>query len=633
MSIRAKLFVLTIGVVLASLVAIIALEINYVREILKNYNLTNVISDTKLLNENLDNQLDLMVTEHAGVYTTFLNLEEGQRTEAMKNFARRNDKFFAFFIVDKFMGVQGTNEASNSERFSYSVRHGTHRFFEKLNKNGFITNEDESTILFYPTASKKYLIVLTVIDSGNDAKVQLVSLVDYDYLNISTEWTSNKKMFITTSSGEVVAAGPGVGALINRVITRATFKKNLANKGMSGVYTGDDKYILSYASSRKYPFSIYSWSTTKQANFIVIKEILRQITLAAMVFIVILALVYYLSKSFTQNIRLITFRMIALARGDLRTKINITSKDEIGQLAGIINLTVDKLAELTKKEVELSATKQELETANLIQNTLMPENNVETKNGVIVAFTEAMTKCGGDWWSHFSVGDRFEYICIADATGHGPSAAMVTSIAFSAFEFCKQKIATTDTLIRPSEILSTMNNLMGKEKLDGITMTGLVLLIDHEQNKIHYSNGAHVPMYYFKNGKIKSFLRPGFIIGLEANREYKDYEISAEGVSRIVLFSDGITEAVNPKGKQFGNAKFRKVITKYKDAPAEEVVNQLKLACEKFRQGTPYDDDYTMVFFDFKNTMKNETDKSIVENENSEFAGVTETQVIEQGTA
>ena len=140
-------------------------------------------------------------------------------------------------------------------------------------------------------------------------------------------------------------------------------------------------------------------------------------------------------------------------------------------------------------------------------------------------------------------------------------------------------------------------------------------------------------MYYFKNGKIKSFLRPGFIIGLEANREYKDYEISAEGVSRIVLFSDGITEAVNPKGKQFGNAKFRKVITKYKDAPAEEVVNQLKLACEKFRQGTPYDDDYTMVFFDFKNTMKNETDKSIVENENSEFAGVTETQVIEQGTA
>lgn len=79
MGIRGKLFALTMGLIIFSLGAIITIEIRYIKDILKNYNLTNVISDSKNLNSRLDNALDLILTEHAGIFTTFLNLPGNDR--------------------------------------------------------------------------------------------------------------------------------------------------------------------------------------------------------------------------------------------------------------------------------------------------------------------------------------------------------------------------------------------------------------------------------------------------------------------------------------------------------------------------------------------------------------------------
>lgn len=491
----------------------------------------------------------------------------------MKSFTRNNPKFHSFYIARLDVQTQDDDstqtddsndldpEETSNKITKVSLLNSTNNLFNQLNRENWITKTEDSGISFFRTKTQKFFVLITHLPINAKQKLLLVSVIWSDSIIPDLDWTDQKKMFVVSNEGSVVYAGDGVNRLLSQV-NQSVLKKTYSQQGMNGVYTGDDDYILSYSGSTKYPFTVYTWSSQEIANYLIKKETMRQLVFVALVLFIVLVIVYYFSIGFTKNIRMISARMVGLSRGDLDTKINIKSKDEIGNLAFIFNQTVDQLKELTIKEVELSQTKQELETANLIQTTLMPSNRLDTKHTVVSAYTEAMTKCGGDWWSHFIIKDRYEYTCIADATGHGPSAAMVTSIAFTVFESVQQEILNGENLIQPSEILTRMNNLMGKDKLTGITMTAAVILFDHESGEITYSNGGHLPMLYMQDNKIKSFLKPGYVVGLEQFVPYSDHIIKASKMSRIILFTDGITEAVNRKGKQFGNSKLRKILTR-----------------------------------------------------------------------
>ena len=308
---------------------------------------------------------------------------------------------------------------------------------------------------------------------------------------------------------------------------------------------------------------------------------------------------FLFSDGMTRKIRIIAERMELASKGDLDSVIEVNSSDEVGSLAKTLNWMTKSLKALTEKEIEHVKLQGELDTANLIQSNLMPPGSLQTDKSLLDSYTVALTKCGGDWWSHLKLDDRYEYLFIADATGHGPSAAMVTAIAYTVFEQVKKVCLESGTPLSPADILNEMNTIMAKENLKGITMTAAVILIDYKENTLSYANGGHVPIFYMHNNKVASLLKPGSIIGNSFDANFGEKTISIDGVSRIFAFTDGIIEAQNTDGRMYGSPRLRRHLKKYIYKSSKDLIVWW-IDFNTYTEDAEIEDDFTLVSMDIK---------------------------------
>ncbi|MCB0420921.1 MAG: HAMP domain-containing protein, partial [Bdellovibrionales bacterium] len=120
-----------------------------------------------------------------------------------------------------------------------------------------------------------------------------------------------------------------------------------------------------------------------------------------------------------------------IASGDFDFKIKIASGGEIAQLASNFNSMASKIKSLLADTQDKARMEAELRTAQAVQELLLPEPKFKTNDVEITGAAIAAEECGGDWWHHFQ-SEKYYFIFIGDATGHGAPAALITSAARSA---------------------------------------------------------------------------------------------------------------------------------------------------------------------------------------------------------
>lgn len=591
MGIRAKLFVLTMLITIASLSSMLSIEINYVTKILRNFYTNNQMNYVKSVSTEIDQNINLALSEHSGIFTMILNISAESRNSNLARYIQTNKKFVSLAVLEKKPDAAG---------YLTQEKAGMHFDAMAVVKNLKLDSSHE--IQFFELAKKQLLIIASRLTSPDGKNLLLVSLVKANSIIPQLEWEREARTFILDKNAKGVGKRSKV---INKLVAKYLDKEFIAKIASEGNGAGlkeeKDKYILSYNVSSKYPYSIYSLNSLSEMKGIIKKETLRQISLIAVIIMITLLVVYYFSSGFTKNIRKISHRMISAAKGDLETKIYVNSKDEIGKLALGLNWMLHSLKKLTEKEIEFVKTQQELETANLIQSRLMPSKSFETKRSIVSSKSVAMSKCGGDWWSHFIIDDRYECVCIADATGHGPSAAIVTALAYSVFASAKDEIIEFDSILYPKEVLTRMNTLMAKEGLSGITMTAMILLIDHEKSKAYYANGAHLPFFIIRANKVEPYLKSGGIVGMLSHSKFEEYEIDLDGVTRLFFLTDGLVEARNKADRQFGMRRVRKALKEGLGSSGKDLVEKISKSCLEYAGDVQMEDDYTLVVLDIKN--------------------------------
>ena len=124
---------------------------------------------------------------------------------------------------------------------------------------------------------------------------------------------------------------------------------------------------------------------------------------------------------------------------------------------------------------------QELATARMVQESFFPK--VVTKRLGIPSLFKPSTECGGDWWGHFSSDDQHEYIVIADATGHGVGAALVTAMSFATTKTASLLIQGNKIDPSPLSVLNHINSALSASTSGKTTMTMTVLCFDFNEPK------------------------------------------------------------------------------------------------------------------------------------------------------
>jgi len=257
-----------------------------------------------------------------------------------------------------------------------------------------------------------------------------------------------------------------------------------------------------------------------------------------------------------------------------------------------------------KSQAEHIRMEAELTTAKLVQESFFPP--LDANRLKIHSLFTPSTECGGDWWGHFRVDDDHEFVIVADATGHGVGAALVTAMSFSLVHTAGMLIKEGKIECSPKAVLDHINSALAASASGKTTMTMTVLCFDFLQSKIISANAGHCYPFLIPadakrmKGKNKclQLSNNGVPLGFQPELDSLEKSFDFEVGDKILLFSDGIYENPDKSGKVWGIRKFRKTINKYHERPVPEIISAIEKDSVAHLGGFPQEDDVTIIGVD-----------------------------------
>jgi sigma-B regulation protein RsbU (phosphoserine phosphatase) len=263
----------------------------------------------------------------------------------------------------------------------------------------------------------------------------------------------------------------------------------------------------------------------------------------------------------------------------------------IGSLA-IISLENRRLfkEELAKQKME-----EELELARGIQTNLLPSVIPTYKNFDISAFNLTSQQVGGDYYDIITLDEDSFCIAIGDVSGKGvPAALLMANLQAFLKTTCKQGMNLEDAT-------ALINDLISENTSDGKFITFFWAVFEDNKKSMHYVNAGHNHPLLIRDGKIRKLGRGGIILGvMKTIYPYESERIQLQKDDVIVLFTDGITEAMNTNGEEFSDEKLEELALQISDKPSKEILNSIKKEVQSFATGTVQSDDMTIVILKIK---------------------------------
>lgn len=266
------------------------------------------------------------------------------------------------------------------------------------------------------------------------------------------------------------------------------------------------------------------------------------------------------------------------------TKSDIEFVSSVGSLA-IISI---ENARLFKETLEKQRLEKDLETARNIQNNLLPKSFPKLSNFEIAAFNKSARMVGGDYYDIVKLEEDKVLFAIADVSGKGvPAALLMANIQAFLKSICKMKMQL-------AEATNLMNDLVAENTTMGSFITFFWGIIDNVKKELTYVNAGHNPPLHIRNSNITKLKKGGMILGvMETMIPYISETIQLESGDAIILFTDGITEAMNDKWEEYSDGRLEALALQKYEESAQNILAHIKFNVEDFAHGAEQSDDIT----------------------------------------
>ena len=260
---------------------------------------------------------------------------------------------------------------------------------------------------------------------------------------------------------------------------------------------------------------------------------------------------------------------------------------------------------LIQDSIENERYKEQLKIAKTVQKSLLPRELINNSHLTMSAFSMAADEVGGDYYDILEYKKNRFGLIVGDVSGKGTSAAFQMAQMKGIFH----SLATQG--VTPEEFNIKANTALSQclERRSFITAT--YFDIDTENKKVTFSRAGHCPsLFYCSSENSVNFLKcDGMGLGIVRNSSYQDYVQSNtlnynEG-DALLLYTDGITEAKNGSGEQFGNDRLKESFTTHASKAPNQIKEGIKNDLSDFIEEMVIDDDYTLVVIQFKGDKKN----------------------------
>lgn len=242
-------------------------------------------------------------------------------------------------------------------------------------------------------------------------------------------------------------------------------------------------------------------------------------------------------------------------------------------------------------EAQLIEIEKELEMARSIQQSILPVVPPSSDRLEICARYLPMTAVAGDFYDYFEFPDGRIGVLVADVSGHGVPAAMVASMVKIA------AVTQSEISSDPAKMMAGLNQaLCGHLERDFVTATCLVF--DPASSSVAVCNAGHPPPLWLDGSSVRPLGDYGILLGRFSTASYRAASIPLEGGDRILCFTDGIVEARNAEGDEYGYSRLEDRLRAMRDAGLDEMLDGLIREVESWNGASPQGDDLTLVAID-----------------------------------
>ncbi|HXH91246.1 MAG TPA: PP2C family protein-serine/threonine phosphatase, partial [Thermoanaerobaculia bacterium] len=258
--------------------------------------------------------------------------------------------------------------------------------------------------------------------------------------------------------------------------------------------------------------------------------------------------------------------------------------------------TYEDLAPHVKRIVERERVKAEIDAANRIQAALLPVDAPEVAGAAFASHYRAATEIGGDYFDFLTMPSGEIGIAFGDVSGHGLTSGIVMAMAKSAL------LVQVGYDPGPRAVMNVLNDIVMKTAPRRILMTFFFGLLDPDTQTLRFSSAGHLDPYVYRAGekRLEALSSWGFPLGVKRREPFTEHTVDFDAGDRLILYSDGLIEAIDDDGDPFGFDRFEKTILACGHMHAEDIKKTLLNSIRKFTRNRPPEDDQTLVVVSFE---------------------------------
>ena len=333
-------------------------------------------------------------------------------------------------------------------------------------------------------------------------------------------------------------------------------------------------------------------------ELIITTHLLLGSTVVVIIIMVIISIL--LARKVSRPIRQLAHYAQSIGQGNLGTNVSIRSRDEVGELAGVLNKMSSDLKDYIENLKKTTAIKErmegELNAAHNIQQSILPHDFPpfpQIREFDIYAAMVPAKEVGGDFYDFFFVSpDRLAFV-IGDVSGKGVPAALFMAITSTLLRFFAL------SRFSPAEIMARVDEALSLENEARMFVTAIYGEYDLNNGNVILANAGHNRPALIRNGiPVYLVIPPNIPLGTGFRRQYSEYSIDLSEGDVLFLYTDGVTESQTAAGEFYGDERLLSALADHVQiGNVKDLCVAIETDLQKFTAGPESVDDLTMLAF------------------------------------
>jgi len=254
---------------------------------------------------------------------------------------------------------------------------------------------------------------------------------------------------------------------------------------------------------------------------------------------------------------------------------------------------------LTSRIVEHERLQRDLALAAEVQKHLLPRHSLDTPVAALAALSLPARSVGGDYYDFLDLPGRRTAIALADVAGKGVAAALIMSVVQASL-----RVIASEPGISLPQLAARLNHFIYRSTGTNSYATFFYAQLDESTRELRYVNAGHNPPYLLRADAarmtVEELTAGGTVIGLFPQARYEEGAVELRPGDVLAVFTDGVPEALNPSGEEFGEERLKTLLGELLHLPVEEMSSRISQALKNWIRDAAQYDDLTYVLMKVK---------------------------------